>query len=171
MTRFSIGRLLGIVSALCFMCATLFWPSPGWAGAATGLTIAILLIAVVSCVYREAHARAFWLGMAIFGWSYFVLIWGPFNMVSIHLPTTAALRHVYPHIHESEPSVAIPSYTDLVRPRLEVAGSPKPIPATPGLNNYFAQTGQSIWTIIIGCLGGILTSYLYDSGSQKKEQR
>jgi len=54
-----------------------------------------LIAAVVLAIYRSGDRRAFWLGFAIFGWSYLLLCYGSiFNQNNSPVVLTAPKREL-----------------------------------------------------------------------------
>jgi hypothetical protein len=71
--RFSIANLLTAVAIIGVGLAALNSPSGVAAGLLTFATILVLLVAATAAIYRQGQARAFWLGVVLFGGSYFVV--------------------------------------------------------------------------------------------------
>lgn len=71
--RFSLAGLLCAISLVAVACAALAQPTPLWATITSSSAVTILFYAVLAAIYRSGAQRALWLGMAIVGWSYFVL--------------------------------------------------------------------------------------------------
>ena len=106
--QFSLITLAGIVSFCAIGCSALIYASPTWAGVLTTTAIAFLMFAATASVYRQGRARAFWLGVSIWGWLYLLLsAWlfsGRYQADSLgqsHLPelaTTQLSGWVYNHV-------------------------------------------------------------------------
>ena len=77
MPRFSIRQLLAATALVAFGCFALLNASPIVAAAMMGAVAVLLVAAVVLSIYRTGDKRAFWIGFAIFGWSYLLLCYGP----------------------------------------------------------------------------------------------
>jgi hypothetical protein len=75
--RFSIANLLAVVALIGVGLAALNSPSSVIAGLLALATLAVILLAILGTVYRSDEARAFWLGVALFGGSYFVVALTP----------------------------------------------------------------------------------------------
>ncbi|MEX2119245.1 MAG: hypothetical protein WD847_06520 [Pirellulales bacterium] len=73
--KFSLLTLLGAVAIAAVGCAALAHPARGSVMAVFTAAIVLLLSAVLAAIYCKAAVRAFWLGFAICGWSYLLLVW------------------------------------------------------------------------------------------------
>jgi hypothetical protein len=71
--QFSIRGLLWAVTFLAVGMAALLNANGLWQGLAWGLALYALTAAILLVVYRRQEQRAYWLGFAIFGWSYLLL--------------------------------------------------------------------------------------------------
>jgi hypothetical protein len=70
--RFSIANLLTALAVVGVGLAALNPPSRYKALAIVILTASMLLVAAMATIYRGGDSRAFWLGVALFGWFYFI---------------------------------------------------------------------------------------------------
>jgi hypothetical protein len=68
--RFTIGGLLAVVVFVAVAIAALRAADDLWASSLFSLTVGALLVATLLAVHRTAEKRAFWLGFALFGWTY-----------------------------------------------------------------------------------------------------
>src|SRR4051812_42711052 len=84
--RFSIATMLLVVLGVGVAVAALRASNDAWDSGIFGLTLLILLTAVLLAVHRTERGRAFWLGFALFGWGYLVASLVP--AVVSRLPTT-----------------------------------------------------------------------------------
>jgi len=75
--RFSIANLLAAVALIGIGLVALNSAGPLTAGLLTVATVGALLTAVVGVIYRAGEARAFWLGVVLFGGVYFVIAFTP----------------------------------------------------------------------------------------------
>lgn len=71
--RFSLFGLLAAVTFAAVACGALVNPNQWWAMGVTTAAVALLAYAVLAAIYRQAARRAFWLGIAVIGWGFFVL--------------------------------------------------------------------------------------------------
>src|SRR5262245_41528296 len=84
--RFSIANLLVAVAIVAIGMVALNSPTNIVGGVLGFATIGLVLAAVLGAIYRTGESRAFWLGVAIFGGSYFVIIFsGAFPVAAEHL--------------------------------------------------------------------------------------
>ena len=90
--RFTIRSLLASVVFLAVGLAALRGASAAWDSSVLGLTLVVLLASVLLAVHRTGAARAYWLGFALFGWTYLVLAEIP--GIGVRLPTTRTLIYV-----------------------------------------------------------------------------
>ena len=70
--RFTIAGLLGVVAFAAVGFAALRSGSDLWASTIFTLTAATLATAVLLSIHRQGRARAFWIGVALFGWLHLV---------------------------------------------------------------------------------------------------
>src|SRR3954469_1750576 len=68
--RFTIASLLGLVCFVAVAFAALRRADGLWDSALFTLTLGILLASVLLAVHRTDRRRAYWLGFALFGWTY-----------------------------------------------------------------------------------------------------
>ena len=72
--RFSIRHLLLWTAAIALGCVALRSATSGWVATMLGLTTLVLAAAVLLAVFRQAADRAHWIGFALFGWLYLLLL-------------------------------------------------------------------------------------------------
>lgn len=71
--RFSLLMLLVIVALAAVNIASLKTGDWLWCRLLFTLTLAVHLVAILGAVYRRGRVRAFWIGFALFGWTYLSL--------------------------------------------------------------------------------------------------
>ena len=71
--RFNIGSLLVIIFILGVGFAALRESSDLWESGLFFLMLGVLLISILLAVHRRESRRAFWIGFAVFGWTYLAL--------------------------------------------------------------------------------------------------
>jgi hypothetical protein len=117
--RFSIASLLMLILVTGLGLAALRSPSRLWAGVLINLDLAVLTIAVIGAIYRRGAKRAYWLGLALGGWLYFILGFCPWFTTELgpQLLTTALLDILYPRVAPSgEQENLAPANQPLVMP-------------------------------------------------------
>src|SRR5271157_2029993 len=90
--RFSIASLLVVVLYVAVGFAALKESSDLWESGVFTLTLAALLISILLAVHRSGSRRAFWIGFALFGWTYLGL--STVRSIESRLITTKALTYL-----------------------------------------------------------------------------
>jgi hypothetical protein len=90
--RFSIASLLVVVLVLALSFAALRESNELWESGLFTLTLAALLISALLAIHRRDARRAFWIGFALFGWTYLGLSLVP--SIESRLATTKALAYL-----------------------------------------------------------------------------
>ncbi len=90
--RFSISSLLLVILFVAVSFAALKESSDLWESGVFTLTLAALLISILLAVHRSGSRRAFWIGFALFGWTYLGLSTVP--SIESRLITTKALTYL-----------------------------------------------------------------------------
>jgi hypothetical protein len=75
--RFTLANLLAAVAMFGAGLAALNVPSAATATVLLAVTSAALLFAVLVTIYSANESRAFWLGVSLFGWFYFIVAFTP----------------------------------------------------------------------------------------------
>jgi hypothetical protein len=96
--HFSIKGMLGAIALFAIGLTCLLNASSPWAGVAFSSLLSVLTVALIGVAYRRGDRRAFWLGLAICGWFYFMLSSGPWfaDYIGPGLVTTKVLKLAYP---------------------------------------------------------------------------
>ena len=75
--RISLATLIGIVAVLALALAGMLSASRLWLMLASTVMLALLLTAILAAWLFSGTDRAFWVGFALFGWTYLILVnWG-----------------------------------------------------------------------------------------------
>jgi hypothetical protein len=169
MFRYSLLTLFGAILVISVGCAALVSASDIWAQVVVTATVLALLIATVGAIYlpgrsRGTNTRAFVGGFAIFGWAYLLLVQGPwFEGLKPQLATTVALNQLQGVMHEEvEAGLAISSgLTYLLTNAQSGATFTTALPMVTGTGSTntianFQQIGQSLWAILLACVGGVV---------------
>lgn len=72
--RISLATLIGIVALIALCLAGMLSPSRLWLMLASTVTLALLLAALLASWLFSGDDRAFWVGFALFGWTYLILV-------------------------------------------------------------------------------------------------
>jgi hypothetical protein len=138
--RFSLAELLAIVLLAAVGSAILAFTINLQVRPLLTLTIGILATATVGILSRRRSLRAFCVGFALFGWSYFVVaFWSPQSCLS--LPTTRPLIHLYEAVF-GNPAI----------------NKPDDVTAFVLWLNDFLQVGHSLVALILALIGGTVTA-------------
>src|SRR5438105_2144431 len=134
--RFSLLALIGFVTLAAIGCAALVDASELWLATVSTGTFVIVATAVLVGLYGQATGKAFGGGFAICSLAYLALAWTTYGR-NMFLTEWLLID-----LHRA---VATRTNTGvIIRPH---AG-------------YFMPIGQQLWALLIGCLGGLLASYL-----------
>jgi di/tricarboxylate transporter len=71
--RYNIASILGAIVCVAVGFAALREADDLWDSGLFSLTVGLLMVAVLLAVHRTGARRAFWIGFALFGWSYLSL--------------------------------------------------------------------------------------------------
>lgn len=180
--RFSIAGLLGVVLFISVALAALRDSTDAWDSGVLGLTLTILLTAILLAVHRRDRKRAYWLGFALFGWAYLVGSLVP--AVESRLPTTRGLAYLHSKLPEKETASQF-LYRLLVPEEPWLSGSPQPVvadltragasdwaytwmltgaavPGTGGSQQNFVRIGHSLLVLVVAFFGSRLSRWMYD---------
>jgi len=182
--RFTIAKLLGVILVLGVGFAALRESSDLWESGVFSLTLAALLVSILLAVHRSESKRAFWIGFAVFGWIYLGLSLVP--SVESRLLTTKALAYLDSKVPEPFPTFDTIEMADtgsgspnnqgqniaFTAVRNQLATSRQ---GTVRLRNgrtgrllggwgstteNFVRIGHSLFALIIGWFGGLLSRHL-----------
>src|SRR5271165_919129 len=135
--RFTIVGLMGVVLLCALGLGALKSPSPAVAAALFFVTCGVLALGTVGVVCGGEGARAWWLGVALFGWGYLVLAaWAAESGVTP--PTITLLDAVKSYV--GAPAV----------PKGPFGGFGGYSPDT----DFFSRVGHSHWSLIFALCGG-----------------
>ena len=98
--RYSLAGLMGFVFLVALTCGALLYPSQRWVELIFTLSVGVMLFSIMRALFGSGGARRFWGGMAIFGWGYLILTFGPWfeDHVRPHLLTNAAIEFQYRNV-------------------------------------------------------------------------
>ena len=159
--QFSLRMLLVVVAFVAVGCAALANASPAVADTAYTMAIGVMFIALLGILYRREADRAFWVGFAIFGMGYLLLLGsGPLSIRAGKLATTTLMEYVYSQTGLSDRAVA----SVVAQSRNQIL---LPQRAERRARSTFVRIGHSIWTLILAYLGGLLARYFYSTRADK----
>jgi hypothetical protein len=192
--RFKIRSLLGVVLFAGIAIAALRASTDAWDSGILGLTLLILLTAVLLAVHRTDQRRAFSSGFALFGWAYLVASLIP--QIGFRLPTTMGLTFIDSKIPGRQTSW-VATFLPYPNTNIETVGtnSVQGYVFTPQVNNLytsiqnnvwlwdattgklvpgpgdttenFIRIGHSILALVLAFVGSQLSRYLYDRGRRE----
>ncbi len=185
--RFTIASLLIVVLLAAVGFAALREANESWDSGLFSLTLGVLLISILLAVHCAESRRAFWVGFAVFGWTYLGLCLVP--SIDSRLITTRALaqlahnvprrtlkigkvRHAGSWSNSSESpdyqvsSVAFSSDGSRIatsQPGIVMlwdATTGKLLGGSTGTTENFVRIGHSLFALLAGWLGGLLSRRL-----------
>jgi hypothetical protein len=111
--RFSIASLLVVIGVLGIALAAFRNPSYMWANVTFTVDFAAIVLAIINTIYGRGACRAYWLGFALCGGTYFATctVPGIRDSVCPRLTTEMVFDFIYPHV--SPPPPPPPSATQL----------------------------------------------------------
>lgn len=141
MGRYSLRVLFVVVLVAAVSCAGVLYFAALWATSAFLGSILVLLAALLGVVYRRGVDRAFWVGFAVFGGSYLLLVFGPWATVYIgpYLGTSTLLGGFYSWLVPRMPRVGGPTLHDVYR------------------------GGHSLLVLVVAYFGGLAACYFSQS--------
>ena len=153
--RLTIASIMGFVVLVALGFAAVKNPTELWAGSLFLATLGMLLLSVVGVASCSGNMRIGWIGFALFGFGYFILVLSTGDLKPPTLPTTLLINYVY--IHVSPPQ----TITDLNN-TLTING----LVPLPGGSNFqgmlpFFQIGHCLATWFVGLLGYMLVWVLF----------
>jgi len=75
--RFSIQYVLIAIACVAVALTALRYASDFWEGVFYFLVVVFLFSTLLGCIYRKGHLRAGWVGAALFGWLFLVMLQTP----------------------------------------------------------------------------------------------
>jgi len=164
MQRFSLRSLMTTIGYIAVACAALSYASPFWWALTYGSTLVLLFAAPLYAIYRTGPSRAFWVGVAVFGWGYVVLMAGnPQGPAASRLPTGVVLNffggmtaeqnysdryRYYPYTNVQPPSPRRPVLSSVTQP--------------PNARD-FVGVGHALFIALWALVGGALARHVYTS--------
>jgi hypothetical protein len=174
--RFSLSAMLGIFTVMALFFAALRFATGTWTAVATSVMFAILALSLLWSYTSPTADRRFWTGFNIAAWIYVALVFSPQSFANVEaLLTTQFLGNVQLHMPLASPeSVSIEWHGTWYRgsvlerrpsqfkihysgygPEWDEWVGPNRIRA--GGFDEFMQTGNAMFALLIGALGGVVT--------------
>jgi hypothetical protein len=149
--QFSLRTLMIFIVAASLALEAMRFATSAWANAIVSFTMLALIFSLVLAVYR----RPFWIGFAICGISYLVLVESHFAGDFVdHLITTQSVDSLREVFH--------PEADSFVRPSPNGQSTPAVLVRRPGWEvkaRNFHLIGSCLWVLILGALGGMLAQF------------
>jgi hypothetical protein len=189
--RYTIRSLLGVVLFVAIAAAALRAADDAWESGVLGLTLLVLLTAVLLAVHRTDHKRAYWLGFALFGWVYLIVSLIP--PIGSRLPTTMGLTFIdskIPGRHRAWATTVLTfTSTAGTNPVQTVASPPqgstlasssqevirvwdlttgKLLTGPFATTENFIRIGHSLLALLLAFVGGHLSRHLYGRGREDR---
>ena len=142
--RFSILSLLGLVAIAAFGCMAVMHSSQGWWQATSLVVLLVLGGAFLATFYYRGHARAFCLGFAIIGYSYFISHVGWTALIDPNI----AISRLYEEMNEQLPPDPRNSESIFNEGSFDT-------------RTYFHWTCNALLSLILACIGGAFACFLY----------
>jgi hypothetical protein len=164
MPRFSIRQLLLATAVAAAGVFALLNATATIAATAIGVLLAVLIAVVLLAIYREAERRAFWVGFAVVGWSYFVFCFVPIFGSDVplgwsRLVTGTAAGALHNRLFTRERVQPNPP------PRFSNPFGPPPGTVIQYIDGppyaEFLQIAQALWALHIATCGGWFAAWLY----------
>lgn len=91
---------MGVILAVGLCTAALREATELWAGAALLVVLVFLAAAILQAIHKRSASRAFWLGFALFGWGYLLLVMSPWfsDHLGAKLPTSLLLEQIHQNV-------------------------------------------------------------------------
>ena len=183
--QFNLRHLFAATTMAGFSTYALIYATPVWAAASFTLCIVLLLAAVIFATADYRRSRFFWLGFAIFGWGYWLVLSSPILSLGSTaqnwrlnpeegppLITTRYLIWIYnsvlPSVHPPPPApittpgpAASPGTAQInPLPPSDAFGYPKWRYAYPS-DPEFMRVGHSLSALLFALLGGAIGSFAH----------
>lgn len=165
---FSTKHLLAATTAVAIGGYALVYATPVWGKLTYTLSISMLLAAVVFAAILRGGRQAFWLGFAIFGRGYWLLVSSP-TLIYDTGPNTWRIQSGHP--------LASSIFLDLVYFRgLSIVHKQPTFDASGVVTNgsrypndiNFGRVGHSLFDLLTAYAGGVLGAFAYRRSGREK---
>jgi hypothetical protein len=173
--RASMAMMLALVGLTAVSFAALRVSSRLWACVCVSSAILALVVSIAGIIYRRGSLRAFWVGFALFGWTYLISSLGPapFNAWRELLVTAPLLSMLEDQLLDAPtPTMRSPGSTGL--PGRRPSGSSELTPwvywtdtdrSNPFASDSFSRIGHALFCLGIALAGGLFCRALHDTRS------
>ncbi len=140
--------------------------------------VVALILAILNAVQGRGRDRAYWVGFAISGWIYLVLVFWAMGYPQVTSPpllTGQLYDHLEPLFHPAAPAAALAPAQPVEASPFQIAAGPNTVPNGPPdpFTYYainlpreqtsvinFAQVAHSLTALLVGMLGGLYSLWL-----------
>lgn len=144
--------VFAVVCSMAF--AAQFRPLSFWGPLFEALVLLILLNTDVGAILLQGQRRAFWLGFALFGWSYYMAVIGPLkSLVPQPLITGLVTSSVWNFVHY-DVSLAEATTRGWYTSGINLSGSTGVVTLSIPEPVGFQSRAEFVWTLMVGWLGG-----------------
>jgi hypothetical protein len=162
--RFSVAGLMAVILLLAVGMAALRDPTILWASAIFTAAVILFAASLLAAMAHRGAQRFSWAGMAVFGWSYLIISFGPWPGNSVGPPPllpSSLLDHFQEYIVSDGKTRYYTSgiYIDYYKGTSGIRGSGPPTAAPPpgGFKNVdvtvYSQTGHPLGAMLFGIMG------------------
>lgn len=145
--RFSMKSLLVASALVAAGCAALFYPNEYLTTGFSTATLGVILLALTAAVVSRGATRAYWAGFAIFGGVYFLAAF--YGDLQPNYPNVYTFRLITSDVLSS-----IDGWLNKLRPGRGASCDLTDLAVT-------MPIGHSVFTMILGLLGGAVAEWLY----------
>jgi hypothetical protein len=167
---FSLRTLMVLVTLSAVGCFALAQHTPWWASIMLTLTYGLLLLGTLSAVVRNGSGRVFWLGFAVSGWAYAIVVCSPLLFPTAGtLLTTRALIAGWQFVGtdggEAEHNSSV-IFSDLEARYNDIMTGLR-LPIDTKQHEYvtavraYLLIGQSLWTLALGFATGWVATAIH----------
>jgi hypothetical protein len=186
--RFSIRQLFVWTALVALACVALRNASPIWVASLLSLTLLVLTVAVPLAIFRNERSRAFWIGFALFGWIYALVLgysWSldpgksdhnplrPERLVTARL-TSSGFERIYgapddSHSASVARALAFVDFSDGTRVNINntdtatlslLIAAGQTVQTEP-YHDDFVNVAHAFWAILLAAIGGWFTRWIY----------
>jgi hypothetical protein len=163
--RFSVAGLMALILLLAVGMAALRNPTGFWASAIFTAAVALFAVSVVGAMARRGVSRFSWAGLAVFGWAYLIISFGPWPGNAVGPPPLlpSSLLDLFQEYIVSDgktPYTTTGTYMDYYKRMSHFKGSATRLTAgTPpgGFKHVdttiYSQTSHSVGAMLFGIVG------------------